>query len=79
MAYEIGQLNNFQPNNMFGIDNTNVGNNFNNQTAFNPGAMLDREIKALDVMPDINPTRYDQLRQMDIQQNHLIYRLHFLL
>jgi hypothetical protein len=58
----------FYNNNMFGVGNTNVGNNFNNQMAFNPGSMLDREIKALDVMPDINPSRYDQLRQMDMEQ-----------
>ena len=38
------------------------------QLAFNPGSMLDREIKALDVMPDINPSRYDQLREMDMKQ-----------
>ena len=39
-----------------------------NLVAFNPGSMLDREIKALDVMPDMNPSRYDELRQMDMEQ-----------
>jgi hypothetical protein len=38
------------------------------QVAFRPGSMLDREIKQLDVMPDINRSRYDQLRQMDMEQ-----------
>ena len=70
MAYEIGQLNNFQPNNMFGIDNTNVGNNFNNQTAFNLGSPLDNQIKNLNNLEQMGfpQPNLQNLKNMDMQQ-----------
>jgi len=65
----LARLRQAYPTNLtVGEEMVEMGTPLGNELAFNPGSMLDREIKALDVMPDINPSRYDQLREMDMKQ-----------
>jgi hypothetical protein len=40
----------------------------NNQMAFRPNSMKDRQIKQLDVMPDMDQQSYDNLRKEDVEQ-----------
>jgi len=56
------------PNNNYLYGNVNLPYENNNQMAFRPGSMKDRALKQLDVMPDMDQKRYDNLRKEDVDQ-----------
>ena len=56
------------PNNNYLYGNVNLPYENNNQIAFRPNSMKDRQIKQLDVMPDMDQQRYDNLRKEDVEQ-----------
>ena len=56
------------PNNNYLYGNTNLPYENNNQMAFRPNSMKDRALKQLDVMPDADQKRYDNLRKEDVEQ-----------
>jgi len=56
------------PNNNYLYGNVNLPYENNNQMAFRPNSMKDKGLKQLDVMPDIDQKRYDNLRKEDVDQ-----------
>jgi len=51
-----------------GLKSQGIINQDINQMAFRPGSMKDRALKQLDVMPDMDQKRYDNLRKEDVEQ-----------
>jgi hypothetical protein len=51
-----------------GLKSQGIINQDINQMAFRPGSMKDRALKQLDVMPDMDQKRYDNLRKEDVDQ-----------
>ena len=51
-----------------GLKSQGIINQDINQMAFRPGSMKDRGLKQLDVMPDMDQKRYDNLRKEDVDQ-----------
>ena len=59
------------PEDQYGLqyDDQEVGIiNTDNQMAFRPNSMKDKGLRQLDVMPDMNQKRYDNLRKEDVEQ-----------
>ena len=56
------------PNNNYLYGNVNLPYENNNQIAFRPNSMKDRQLKQLDVDPSMDQKRYDNLRKEDVEQ-----------